>query len=130
MLARRLTGLLHLHPLVSCTQKTLSFLRVVYNNIFRMLLWLPRFCSASGTMHKWMGLGWEQIVYTKLIILILIELNILLLNSTCHTISHLRHFLTNLSYVYSIEPRSKDLKLNAWRSRKTCQEHSRRYACH
>ncbi|XP_061711717.1 uncharacterized protein LOC133521011 [Cydia pomonella] len=32
----------------SFTQKTISSLRVQYNNGFRMLLGLPRFCSASG----------------------------------------------------------------------------------
>lgn len=33
---------------VSYTQKTFSALRVLYNNMFRVLLGLPRFCSASG----------------------------------------------------------------------------------
>ncbi|KAJ8736642.1 hypothetical protein PYW08_007298 [Mythimna loreyi] len=33
---------------VSCTQRALSALRVQYNNVLRMLLGLPRFCSASG----------------------------------------------------------------------------------
>lgn len=33
---------------VKYKQKSLSALRVQYNNIFRMLLGLPRFCSASG----------------------------------------------------------------------------------
>ena len=32
----------------SCTLKSASALRVQYNNAFRMLLGLPRFCSASG----------------------------------------------------------------------------------
>jgi hypothetical protein len=33
---------------VKCTQRALNALRVQYNNGFRMLLGLPRFCSASG----------------------------------------------------------------------------------
>lgn len=33
---------------VNYTQKTINALRVQYNNAFRMLLGLPRYCSASG----------------------------------------------------------------------------------
>ncbi|XP_028042702.1 uncharacterized protein LOC114252428, partial [Bombyx mandarina] len=33
---------------VLCSQKQYSALRVQYNNAFRVLLGLPRFCSASG----------------------------------------------------------------------------------
>ncbi|XP_063895208.1 uncharacterized protein LOC135118097, partial [Helicoverpa armigera] len=32
---------------ISCTKRSLDALRVQYNNIFRMMLGLPRFCSAS-----------------------------------------------------------------------------------
>ncbi|XP_047040219.1 uncharacterized protein LOC124644750 [Helicoverpa zea] len=33
---------------VNCTRKALDALRVQYNNVFRLLLGLPRYCSASG----------------------------------------------------------------------------------
>lgn len=33
---------------INCTKKACSALRVLYNNAFRMLMGLPRYCSASG----------------------------------------------------------------------------------
>ncbi|XP_063537820.1 uncharacterized protein LOC134747170 [Cydia strobilella] len=33
---------------INCTKKAYSALRVLYNNAFRMLMGLPRYCSASG----------------------------------------------------------------------------------
>ncbi|XP_063366759.1 uncharacterized protein LOC134655240 [Cydia amplana] len=47
---------------VSYTQSTLNTLRVQYNNAFRILLGLPRFCSASGMFAEHRTDGFHAIM--------------------------------------------------------------------
>lgn len=48
------------------TQRTLNALRVQYNNGFRMLLGLPRFCSASGMFAEARVDGFHAIIRKRL----------------------------------------------------------------
>lgn len=48
------------------TQRTLNALRVQYNNGFRMLLGLPRFCSASGMFAEARVVGFHAIIRKRL----------------------------------------------------------------
>ncbi|KAL0871194.1 hypothetical protein ABMA27_004967 [Loxostege sticticalis] len=49
----------------SYTKKSLDTLRVQYNNVFRMLLGLPRFCSASAMFAEYQVDGFAAIIRKK-----------------------------------------------------------------
>lgn len=46
-------------------KKSLETLRIQYNNVFRMLLGLPRFCSASGMFAQYQTDGFEAVIRKK-----------------------------------------------------------------
>ncbi|XP_053600430.1 uncharacterized protein LOC128669552 [Plodia interpunctella] len=50
---------------VGYTQKAMGALRVLYNNVFRMMLGLPRFCSASGMFAEYQVDGFAAIMRKK-----------------------------------------------------------------
>ncbi|KAL0880596.1 hypothetical protein ABMA27_001826 [Loxostege sticticalis] len=50
---------------VKYTRRSLDTLRIQYNNIFRMLLGLPRFCSASGMFAAYQTDGFNAIIRKK-----------------------------------------------------------------
>ncbi|CAK1596626.1 unnamed protein product [Parnassius mnemosyne] len=50
---------------VKYTKRSLEALRIQYNNIFRMLLGLPRFCSASGMFAAYQTDGFNAIIRKK-----------------------------------------------------------------
>lgn len=50
---------------VDYTKKSLETLRIQYNNIFRMMLGLPRFCSASGMFAEYQTDGFAAILRKK-----------------------------------------------------------------
>lgn len=49
----------------NCSRGTLNALRVQYNNVFRMMLKLPRFCSASGMFAQSHTDGFHAIIRKK-----------------------------------------------------------------
>ncbi|KAG7294937.1 hypothetical protein JYU34_022671 [Plutella xylostella] len=55
---------------VDHTKRSLDILRIQYNNIFRMLLGLPRFCSASGMFAEYQTDGFHAIIRKKTVSLI------------------------------------------------------------
>ncbi|XP_061724926.1 uncharacterized protein LOC133530885 [Cydia pomonella] len=52
---------------INFTQKTYSALRVQYNNAFRMLLGLPRYCSASGMFAEARTNGFHAIMRKRVV---------------------------------------------------------------
>lgn len=50
---------------VNHTKKSLETLRIQYNNVFRMLLGLPRFCSASGMFAEYQTDGFAAVIRKK-----------------------------------------------------------------
>ncbi|KAL0851461.1 hypothetical protein ABMA28_007258 [Loxostege sticticalis] len=50
---------------ISCAKKSLNTLRIQYNNIFRMMMRLPRYCSASEMFAQRQTDGFQAIVRKK-----------------------------------------------------------------
>ncbi|KAL0809704.1 hypothetical protein ABMA28_011217 [Loxostege sticticalis] len=50
---------------VKHTKKSLDALRIQYNNVFRMMLGLPRFCSASGMFAEYQTDSFNAIIRKK-----------------------------------------------------------------
>ncbi|XP_060810069.1 uncharacterized protein LOC132904170 [Amyelois transitella] len=50
---------------VSYTKKSLDAMRVLYNNVFRMLMGLPRFCSASAMFAEYQIDGFAALIRKK-----------------------------------------------------------------
>lgn len=55
---------------VNHTKRSLEALRIQYNNIFRVLLGLPRFCSASGMFAEYQTDGFNAVLRKKTVSLI------------------------------------------------------------
>jgi hypothetical protein len=55
---------------MNCTKRSLNALRIQYNNIFRIMLGIPRFCSASGMFAQAGINGFQALVRKKVASLI------------------------------------------------------------